>query len=187
VGSVTFRQITREEIVFFNIPGTRAMVLTQGKEAIVLYDLWEKGLQKLNYYLNPYLGERGIDKVDLIQLSDSLRVSIGNIHVVGHFVNFNGVKLYIQPIHAEGRNGTYRSHGEEVVWLRSAKEYIFKKNKFPDAKFILYRASDNQDEMHQSDSLRKYVDLKASVLLDVRQTLPGNLNRVCLDYFSELN
>ena len=57
-GIASWHQLSRAEIIFYHLPGTRALVLTSGREAFVLYDRCDNAAGKLGYAMKPYLGER---------------------------------------------------------------------------------------------------------------------------------
>ena len=120
----TYKNLTRSEIIFLNIPGTRAMVVTKGERAVVLYDRCEKANEKIGYVLKPFLGERGIKKTDVIQLSDSLRISDGNLCVVGNMVFYKGATIVIQPPESTAQKSTSRGLFADLVWVGTVKSGI---------------------------------------------------------------
>jgi hypothetical protein len=180
----SFRQLTRAEIIFFNLPGTRAMALTSGRNAMVLYDRGEKNAGKLDYYLKPYLGERGIKQLDIYPLSDSLRVNGHDISITGDFVFFKGVRLWVQPSAKTELNGVNSSLCADLVWLSPNKTGL-NHSGFPGSKIILCRSTGNSDKERMENSATKWLDMKKSVQLTILQSLPGSPNRITCGYFNE--
>jgi competence protein ComEC len=180
----SFRQLTRAEVIFFNLPGTRAMALTSGRKATVLYDRGEKNAGKLDYYLKPYLGERGIKQLEMYSLSDSLRVNGHNISVTGDFIFFKDVRLWVQPLAKTDPKSINNSLCADLVWLspnKTGQNHL----DFPGSKVILYRSSGNSEKERIENPATKWLNMKKSVQLTILPSLPGSSNRFTCGYFNE--
>ncbi|MEI7828379.1 MAG: ComEC/Rec2 family competence protein [Prolixibacteraceae bacterium] len=159
----SYSMSTKAEIVFFNVPGTRAMALTRGRKTIVVYDKCENGESKLNYYLKPYLGSNEIIETEYYKFSDSLRIMNASFSIRGNYILFNGVKLFVKPDSSGVFNNEEVGPKADVVWLSDIKPLPLKDNIFPEARIILYRSSKeveneiNASYPHMSFNIRKAV------------------------------
>jgi hypothetical protein len=88
-----YQRISGNEIVVFNVPGKILVALTQGIETFWLTSEKPGTWEKLNYYIKPYEGFRGIKKSSMICLSDSLNQTGKNISCRKNFLNFRGITL----------------------------------------------------------------------------------------------
>ncbi len=142
-GVDSFRQETRAEVLFYNIPGTRALVITNRREAIVLYDRCEKAGTKLGYYMKPYFGERGISNVEFFQLTDSLHVSKKFLRVEGYFISFKGRNLYIEPPIGQRTGSITPTLTTDVVWIPNQKANELERAPNYQSRYILFRPLSN--------------------------------------------
>lgn len=181
----SYLKLTRAEIVFFNIQGTRALAMTSGKEAIVLYDRCLRASEKLGYYMKPYMGERGITKINIYQLSDSLSIYKNDICINGGFIFFKGIRLYVQPINEFNGKNVEVSLSSELVWLNGTRKGIVNNSCFPDSKNILYRPMDNFEKDRLDCKFQKTLNLNKAILLTFKPTLPGNPDIVVCNYFDQ--
>ena len=181
----TYQQLTRTEIIFFNIPGTRALALTSGRRVTVLYDRCEKASEKLAWYLKPYLGERGTRQIETYQLSDSLRLDDREISITGDFIFFKGIRLFIQPIDESDKKRVDTSLCADLIWLRQNKAGSIYRSGFPESKTILYRSLDDTGEELAENSTTKRLNMKKSVQLKILSSLPGSSNRIYCGYFNQ--
>jgi competence protein ComEC len=179
----SYRQLTRVEIVFFNIQGTRALAMTKGKEAVVVYDRCLKATEKLGYYMKPYMGERGINKINFYQLSDSLRSYNKDICIIGGFIYFTGIRLYVQPINENRMKNVDVSLCSDLVWLNGATKGSGINSRFPETKNILYHSLDIVEKDWKDSKFQKKLNLKKAILLTIKPTLPGNPNNIVCEYF----
>jgi hypothetical protein len=183
----SYLKLKRAEIVFFNIQGTRALAVTSGREAIVLYDRCLRASEKLAYYMKPYMGERGITKINIYQLSDSLRIYKKDICIHGGFIFFRGIRLYVQPINEFIGKNVEVSLFSDLVWLNNARKETVKNSFFPDSKNILYRSMDNFEKDWPDSKFQKAMNLKKAILLTFKPTLPGNQDEIVCNYFDQSN
>ena len=184
-GIGTFRQLTRAEIVFFNIPGTRVLALTSGREAIVLYDHCEKAIEKLDYYLKPYLGERGIRRIEMFGLSDSLRMKGRNICVIGNFIFFRGIRLFVEPANNVAENKADPALYPDLVWLRDIGAGKLDFSSIHPSGTILYRASDEVENEINAHYPRRGLNVRKAILLTSTSTIYGMKNKNSCDYFNQ--
>ncbi len=178
----TYRKLTSSEIIFLNIPGTRAMVVTKGERAVVLYDRCEKANEKIGYVLKPFLGERGIRKTDMLQLSDSLRISDGNLCVIGNMVFYKGARIAIQPIESTAQKSTSKGLIADLVWIGKIKSGI--DIDFPSCRIILYQASDEVEKEVKAHFPATSFNVTSSVRLHIRSLPFENKNRFICQYFN---
>jgi competence protein ComEC len=184
VGISSWYQLSRAEIVFFNIPGTRTLALTIGRESVVLYDRFDRSAEKLGYYLKPYLGERKIQKVGMFRLSDSLRISGRDICVIGNFVSFKGIRLFIQPSVGKNYQRADSSLCSDLVWLPLSGSALPKESDLPQSKIILYKTPGNNETFLTKTKLQRSLNMRKSVQMVIFSNLPGNLNRMVCGYFN---
>ncbi len=183
-GIGSYHQLKRTEILFFNIPGTRALALTSGKEAIVLYDYCEKTAVKLGYYMKPYLGKRGIREIEIYRLTDSLQINKRDICVKGGLIFFKGVRLFVPPLNETNQKRVASTLCPDLVWLRNIKadtDYF----DFPESKIILYRSKNIVEKDQKASDAQKWMDMKESVLLTVCPSRLGDTKRMLCRYFSQ--
>ena len=184
-GIGSYQQLTRAEILFFNIPGTRALALTSGKEVIVLYDHCEKAAKKLGYYMKPYLGKRGIRKIEMYSLTDSLQINNRDICVKGDLIFFKGVRLFVQPIDETDQKRVTPMLCTDLVWIRNIKATHTGHFDFPGSKIILHRSKNIVEKDQKESYPQKWINMKESVLLTVRPSRLGNTSRMLCSYFSQ--
>jgi competence protein ComEC len=87
------QRLSANEIVVFNVSGKILVALTQGIETFWLTSEKPGTWEKLNYYIKPYQGFRGIKKSSMICLSDSLKQTGKSISCRKNFLNFRGITL----------------------------------------------------------------------------------------------
>ena len=139
-GVTEFNQLTRNEIIFFNIPETRAMALTAGRDVVILYDCRQIN-EKLLHSLNPYLGERRFRNVEMFRISDSLVINRPNISISGSFVFFMGIRIYIQPQHIDYHRNIVPTLKRDVVWLKDINGIDKHESILPNTKIIMCKGS----------------------------------------------
>lgn len=164
----SYRRLTRAEIVFFNIPGTRAMVFTTGRNSTVLYDHCLQPSEKLGYYMKPYFGERWIRKVGMYRLSDSLMLQGKDIYVNRNFIFFKGVRLYVQSGDAAESKPIAQEIFPDVVWLgdfRAGKSVSFTVRQ---AKVILYHSAIRDEQNIQVLAHQQHFNLFKAVHLEIK-------------------
>lgn len=164
----SFRQLSRSEVVFFNIPGTRALVLTSRKECFVLYDKCEKAESKLVYYMKSYFGERGVKKVQILQLSDSLHVNNHFLLVDGYSIFFRGVRIYIEPQTDFGLRSIDYNQRFDVVWIPNQRVGRVEMRPKYQSRIVLYRPEVNANSgvAHASDE--KWIEVNRAVQITFR-------------------
>ncbi|HEY5510792.1 MAG TPA: ComEC/Rec2 family competence protein [Prolixibacteraceae bacterium] len=168
IGLDSYRQMSRAEIIFFNIQGTRALALTSGREAIILYDKCEKAQVKLGYYMKPYFGERSISKFEMFQLSDSLRINKQDLRVEGDFIFFKGIRLFIEPL-VEKRTGSIAtSLLTDAVWVRNQKSANMGKASPYETRFILFRPQDNSGREVAQGRGNNWIEMNRSVQMIIQ-------------------
>lgn len=145
IGWDSYQRLSRAEIIFFNITGTRALALTDGIETTILYDKCEKAQVKLGYYMKPYFGARGINNIEMFQLSDSLQINKQELSVKGNFAIFKGVRIFIEPL-VEKRILSIPVLIADVVWVRNQGKAKTEEMSRYESRFTLFRTSDNSGE-----------------------------------------
>jgi len=180
----TYRKLTSSEIIFLNIPGTRAMVVTKGERAVILYDRGEKANEKIRYVLKPYFGERGIKKTAMFQLSDSLRIADGSLCVIGNWVFYKGARIVIQSLETTTTPKTSKELFADLVWIGTIKTGIDYNLYLPTCRIILYHASKEAEKevkaLHPSTSF----NVNSSVRLLIQSFPFENKNRFICQYFN---
>jgi competence protein ComEC len=184
-GIASWYQLSRAEIIFYHLPGTRALVLTSGREAIVLYDRCDNAAGKLGYSMKPYLGERRIRKVNIYRLSDSLRINRSDICVVGNFISFKGIRLYIQPNFDSDKKKVNTFLCSDLIWLPDQGPGNPIRLDLPASKIILCQAQDETETYQKMHPLSKSFDMGRSVRLVIRSSLDGKLSRMVCGYYNQ--
>ncbi len=90
-----YQNLSRKEVVAFNLTGKTLVALTAGRETIWLTTDSSSTIEKLKYYTKPYEGYRGIKKSSIIFLSDSSQINSNILFHKENFLNFNGLTLCI--------------------------------------------------------------------------------------------
>lgn len=178
-GFVSYRKLTRKEVVFFNIPGTRALALTSGRTATVLYDPGGKADAQIDYYLKPYLGARGIRQVERLALTDSLRLNGRNSAIVGNLINFHGLRLYVQPSGDNGNCPVAPSICPDLVWLADNRKGPPRISGLPESAILLCRSPNEAEDFATGRTSGRQVKVDKAVLLRVgppRQVKAGRLD-----------
>jgi competence protein ComEC len=179
----SYVKLTQAEMVFFNIPGTRAIALTQGKRTIVVYDKCENAETKLNYYLKPYLGSNGIVKAEYFKLTDSLRIRGANIRVIGYSLLFNGVQLFVKPDSANVNSKEEAGLGADVIWLGEIKAIHPDSFVFPAARIVLYRSSINVEKDIKAIYPHSSFNVKKAVLITIHPAKTETSSRIECGYY----
>ncbi len=176
-GFTSYYRQTKAEVVFFNIPGTRVLSILNRREAIVLYERTAKANNKLSYYLKSYVGERGIRKVELYELSDSLKIDGSDLCIRGNLVLFQNARIFIKPISSTGKMGVEPSQPMDVVWLpgsRVDQGFNFSSQK---TKYVLYNSIMNPaNARSEADSIACFKMNKAVLLTN-------QFNKISCRYF----
>ena len=185
IGIASYYRQSTAEIVFFNIPGTRTLALTTGSETTILYDRCINASEKLGYYMKPYLGERGISKVEMHVLSDSLRIRGKNFQVTGGFIYFRGIGLYFQPPDQKFKKTMVSISTTDLVWLSHLKfprlEDEFKQK----PKIILLDKRVNADSLRWRYPGQKIFAMNQSVRLTPDPSRYENADGIVCRYFSQ--
>ena len=187
IGTLSFQKLAREEIVFFNIPGTRTVSLTSGSEAVVLCDRCENVNEKLGYYLKPYLGERGIRKYKVHCLSDSLLITDLNLCVRGNSVFFRGIRLFIEPADRSSIKKTNLNICADIVWLSGSQFQQFQMTDYQETKVLLYKSSFRNKGDFPILSNQIAINLEGSVLLELGYAKSAAQPWISCDYFNKDN
>lgn len=184
IGYVKFRQLSRAEIIFYNIPGTRAVILANRREAVVLYDKCEQAASKLGYYMNPYFGERGLRKIELFQLSDSLCVRKSFLSIDGFFVIFKGVRIYVEPQKGESHRIISPVYKMDVTWIASRKMGAIEKIGSHSSRFVLFRPQESSGKVLSPVNGQTWMEMSKAVQMIIEPGKDGLGNkRDCL-YFN---
>jgi len=187
IGISTYKQYVRSEIVFFNIPGTRAIALTNGRKVVVLYDRCEQAEEKLMYFIKPYLEGRRTKEFEIHRLSDSLQLKMPSLYATGNFIFFKGTRLFVQPNSEENSRLADPPLNCDLVWMRNRKELKSAHIKFPQSKIILYKASDPiEQEIRQNSSFQSF-NVKKSVILTFQPSDYEISEKMICGYFDELD
>lgn len=122
-----YEKTSRAEMVFFKIKGTRLLAITEKESSTILYDRCEGGVDKLTYYLKPYLGDRKIDWYRLYTVNDTLKFQHRNLAIAGNMIFFRGVSLYFEPNPDSPALVKELPFKPDVVWRSAfdAKELVF--------------------------------------------------------------
>jgi competence protein ComEC len=179
----SYSKHTRAELVFFNIPGTRAIALTQGKNTIVVYDKCENAGSKLNYYIKPYLGANGIIQTEYYKFSDSLRITDVNLNIRGNYILFNGVRLFVKPDSAEVFNKEELGLRADVIWLNDIKTVPSDNFVFPHARIILYRSSKEVEKQVDAIYFHSSFNVRKAVLMTIHPDRNEYEERIKCGYF----
>ncbi len=161
----SYSKQTRAEIVFFNIPGTRAIALTRGNKSIVVYDKCDNAGSKLNFYFKPYLGARGISNTEFYCLNDSLRVVNKNFGITGNLLFFNGIRIFLQPTGMKYESHLNTDFRNDIVWIADNKSEEFAKTTFPSDNIVLYRTAIHSEKKIKASDATPSFNLYRSVQL----------------------
>ena len=183
-GIDSFHKQSRAEVIFFNIPGTRALVITNRREATVLFDRCEKAESKLGYYMKPYFGERGIKKIEIFQLSDSLHIKKDFLDVEGYFVSFKGFRLYVEPP-AGGKPGSISPVlTTDVVWLQNQKTGGKERSFLYPSKYVLFRQLATTEMMMPDKNGQKWIEVNKAVQMIIQPETDGRREEGDCKYFN---
>ena len=90
-----FLMLSRKEVIVFNLQGRTLVALTSGCETYWITTPNSGTVEKLNYYMKPYEGFRGIKKSTIIYVSDTSNVKVHNLICINKFLNFQGIGIYL--------------------------------------------------------------------------------------------
>ena len=140
-GCGIIERLRREEMVFFNIPGTRAVAITRGCSTLVLYDSCQMGRERLDYYMKPYYGARGIGHAEVFRLSDSLRVERTFVSICGRFIFFGGSRICILPSRLLEKRRMDPELCADLVWLSDIRSKPTERIFVPESNIVLFRSA----------------------------------------------
>ncbi len=181
----SYKRLTRAEIIFFNIPGTRAMALTSGSKSIVLYDHSLLASEKLSYYMKPYFGERRIRNAEIFLLSDSLRLRGKDIFVNGNLIFFKGVRLFVQPIDDVDKSQVNQVFFPDIIWLNDIKAVGIANNTVPLAKVILYHSTVQVEQDIHVLAHQQHFNIIEAVQLEIQSGFHVGNQKVSCNYFNK--
>ena len=91
----TYQDMSRKEVVVFNLQGKTLIALTSGRETTWLTTPNSGTPDKLSYFTNPYEGYRSIRKSTSTCLSDTSRLTSNIYSCTKNFINFKGLSLCV--------------------------------------------------------------------------------------------
>jgi len=184
-GIRSFLQMTTTEIVCFNIPGARVLALTSGREVILLYDEGIKDPEKLNYSLKPYLGARGIRRMEWHKMSDSLQLDGSNFGIERELIYFQGIRLYVQQSYPNQQSKEVSKVPAELVWVKEAKhgKPFFGKNLH--SRILLYHTNEEDESIPRSEDQAQSIRIDRAVKFTVKQLPDGAKWRLSGEYFDQ--
>jgi hypothetical protein len=91
----TYQDMSRKEVVVFNLQGKTLIALTSGRETTWLTTPNSGIPDKLSYFTNPYEGYRSIRKSTSTCLSDTSRLTSNIYSCTKNFINFKGLSLCV--------------------------------------------------------------------------------------------
>lgn len=185
-GIFLYLQKTREEIVFYNIPGTRALVVTRGTQSIILYDRCVRAEEKLGNFMNPYYSERGIQHTAYYKVNDSLRLNAENIYIHGNVILYHGVKIYLQPIRSNSGLGMPLP-AADLTWLFDKIPFGDTAGILKNSGIILYRQLIGTGKEVELPRESMVFNMNRSVLLTFNSQGNAHEQRFCCTYFSARN
>ncbi len=187
IGFISYKEWSRSEIVFFNIQNTRALVVNTNREAVVLYDRCERPEEKIGYSLKPYCGERGIKAIQMVKLSDSLRIDNLGLCVIGQYIHFGGIRLFVEPNIELKLNHTTKTLAADVVWLSNSKDTYPNVLSFNDSQILIDCQRKKQEVAKPGNPRQKYFKLTKSVLLDCKVPFRGKSSQISCGYFNDID
>ncbi|MCK9410711.1 MAG: ComEC family competence protein [Prolixibacteraceae bacterium] len=183
----TYRHLTHSEIIFLNIPGTRAMVITGEGRAVVLYDRCENADEKIGYVLKPYLGERGVNEAMMFQLSDQLRFADRNFSVERNRVYYKGVTIFIPSLEPAALKKMDKVLLADLVWIGQVNSGTDKCMDLPSCRIILYRAPEEVEKEVKLHCPTKSFNVNSAVQVVIRFSPFEHKNRFICQYFNGRN
>lgn len=90
-----YQKLNQKEVVVFNLQGKTLIALTTGRETTWLTTGSSGTDEKLQYYIKPYEGYRGIKTSSMICLSDSISPKTNTLAHKENFLNFCGLSLCV--------------------------------------------------------------------------------------------
>jgi hypothetical protein len=135
--------------------------------------------------MKPYWVEHQIRKVVMNQLSDSLRISDKDFCVVGHFVFFSGVRLYLQPSGGSIIHHSERHPSTDLVWLAASEADLSERFELPETSIVLYRGRLNAEDRGTGNPTQKYFKMNRAVRLAIGTGSTGSPNALVCSYYNE--
>ena len=184
LGLAAYKRIVRDELVIFNVPGSRVLSITNGPSTLVLYDSCQASRERMEYYLKPYLATRGIRKVKWFRISDSLRIVRPSVSVVGHFIFFEGSRIYLQSADTEVENPPDEELCADLVWMREFGVHPSRQIFIPKSKVVLFRTTRHIGNMPPFKPPQEGIDLTKAVQLCRSTSIFGSRGAMICRYFT---
>jgi len=165
LGFKAYERMTRSELVFFNIPGARVLVITRVTSSLVLYDSNKVSRDRMEYYLKPYFGARGIRKVERFRMSDSLRIVRPSIGIFSDFIFFEGNRIFIPSTDTDWKKPMDKELYADLVWLQEERSRSHRQDQFLKSKIILFRTDFPNEKKPPFESPQKGFILTKAVQL----------------------
>jgi competence protein ComEC len=179
-----YKQLTRSEIIFFNLPETRAMAFATGRDVVILYDRQQVN-ERLMHSLNPYLVERRYRNVEIFRITDSLHIERPYMSISGSFIFFMGTRIYIQPLYGDNLKNIVPSLIRDVVWLKDAKEIDNLGSILQFTKVLLFHRSETKLKEFVHNQSFSAVEVNQAVQLKFSRSLFLNKEWINLSYFGD--
>jgi len=183
-GVSKYNQLTRSEIIFFNLSETRAMAIATGRNVVILCD-GKLLKEKLVHSLNPYLGERRFRNIEILRISDSLKIDRPNISISGSYIFFKGIRIYIQPLSGENHRNFVPSLIRDVVWLKDVNEIDNSESTLPNTKILLYQRSETKLQKSHDNNFSSAFNVNHAVQLTISTSHLLNKESINLCYFGD--
>jgi hypothetical protein len=132
--------------------------------------------------MKPYFGERGIRKIVMLCLSDSLRVNGRDIFATGNFIYFKGIKLYIQPPDQKDQKNLDNIPASDLVWLHF-KSTIIDYDFISKTKIVLYTNRGEPERFKAKYPAQNFLAIDQSVRLSLDKSNQGSKNEMICKYF----
>lgn len=120
----TYKCQKEEEIIVFNIPGETVLAFTYGNQSTFILGEDRLSEQKIDYYIKPYCGKRGIKQKTFVNYSENLNWRNTYLKIKNGLMNFNGVTIDIVN-ESDNLHGSIFP-GSEVLLIRSVNMYLLK-------------------------------------------------------------
>jgi hypothetical protein len=134
--------------------------------------------------MKPYLGDRGIRKIEILCLSDSLRLRGRDIFATGNFIFFKGIKLFIQPTDQKDHIKPGCIPSSDIVWL-DHKSKIENCAFNPETKIVLYANQGEPPKFLANYPGQNFVAMNQSVRLGLDNSNLANKNGMLCNYFNQ--
>ena len=182
-GFSAYERIARSELVFFNIPGARVLVITQGTSSLVLYDSSKVSRDRMEYYLKPYFGARGIRKIERFRMSDSLRIVRPSVGVFSHFIFFEGCRIFVPSTDADLKKPMDEELYADLVWLPEERSRSVRQDQFLKSKIVLFRTTFPNEKKPLFESPQKGFRLTKAVQMFWPSKLQNHGEAMSCRYF----